>query len=88
MAVQKPLLDVFKTFTYPNGIGPGMYDIHSRNIPALENRVNLMRKAAQRIPLMRLWVNRDCGLKPCGWEEVRPALKNMVQAAEILRDAA
>jgi len=32
-----------------------------------------------------LWVNPDCGLKTRNWEEVRPALKNMVAAAHRLR---
>ncbi len=81
------LLDVFRNFSYPNEIGPGVYDIHSPNIPAVENMVNLMQKAAQRIPPKRLWVNPDCGLKTRSWEEVRPALKNMVQAAKALRVA-
>jgi len=81
------LLDVFRNFSYPNEIGPGVYDIHSPNVPAVENMVHLMQQAAQRIPPKRLWVNPDCGLKTRSWEEVRPALKNMVQAAEALRVA-
>jgi 5-methyltetrahydropteroyltriglutamate--homocysteine methyltransferase len=79
------LLDVFDAFNYPNQIGPGVYDIHSPNIPGQEEIVSLMRKAAERIPVERLWVNPDCGLKTRAWAEVRPALKNMVEAARILR---
>lgn len=81
------LLDAFDNFNYPNEIGPGVYDIHSPNIPSQENIVQLMRKAAQRIPAERLWVNPDCGLKTRNWGEVIPALKNMVEAAKILREA-
>ena len=80
------LLDAFDNFNYPNEIGPGVYDIHSPNIPSQEHIVQLMRKAAQRIPAERLWVNPDCGLKTRNWAEVIPALKNMVEAAKILRD--
>jgi tRNA U38,U39,U40 pseudouridine synthase TruA len=29
------LLDVFDQFDYPNEIGPGVYDIHSPNIPSV-----------------------------------------------------
>jgi 5-methyltetrahydropteroyltriglutamate--homocysteine methyltransferase len=47
-----------------------------------------MRKASHRIPLERLWVNPDCGLKTRQWDEVIPALTNMVAAAEELRKAA
>ncbi|MDR5837794.1 5-methyltetrahydropteroyltriglutamate--homocysteine S-methyltransferase [Caballeronia sp. LZ034LL] len=79
------LLDAFDDFKYPNQIGPGVYDIHSPNIPSQEHIVNLMRKAAERIPAERLWVNPDCGLKTRQWDEVIPALRNMVAAAETLR---
>lgn len=79
------LLDVFDTFNYPNEIGPGVYDIHSPNIPTEQQMIELMTKAAKRIPAERLWVNPDCGLKTRQWSEVKPALKNMVLAAEKLR---
>src|SRR5487761_1910550 len=82
------LLDVFDDFKYPNEIGPGVYDIHSPNIPTQEHIVQLMKKAAERIPADRLWVNPDCGLKTRAWAEVIPALKNMVAAAKTLRGAA
>lgn len=79
------LLDAFQDFAYPNEIGPGVYDIHSPNLPEVDWMVALMEKAAERIPVERLWVNPDCGLKTRGWEEVEPALANMVAAAERLR---
>jgi 5-methyltetrahydropteroyltriglutamate--homocysteine methyltransferase len=79
------LLDVFETFNYPNEIGPGVYDIHSPNIPDEAQIVQLMEKAAERIPAERLWVNPDCGLKTRQWEEVIPALTSMVNAARTLR---
>jgi 5-methyltetrahydropteroyltriglutamate--homocysteine methyltransferase len=79
------LLDVFNEFNYPNEIGPGVYDIHSPNIPTVEQIVMLMKKAAQRIPAERLWVNPDCGLKTRAWDEVKPALTALVTASRILR---
>ena len=82
------LLDAFDNFNYPNEIGPGVYDIHSPNIPSEEHIVQLMKKAAERIPAQRLWVNPDCGLKTRQWEEVIPALTNMVAAAKKLRASA
>ncbi|MEW6763591.1 MAG: 5-methyltetrahydropteroyltriglutamate--homocysteine S-methyltransferase [Pseudomonadota bacterium] len=81
------LLDAFDGFPYPNGIGPGVYDIHSPNTPSREQIVRLMREAAARIPPAQLWVNPDCGLKTRRWEEVLPALENMVAAAKTLREA-
>ncbi|MBO2659672.1 5-methyltetrahydropteroyltriglutamate--homocysteine S-methyltransferase [Shewanella algae] len=79
------LLNAFEDFDYPNDIGPGVYDIHSPNIPTVEAMVSLIEKAAQKIPVRQLWVNPDCGLKTRNWEEVEPALKNMVDATRELR---
>jgi 5-methyltetrahydropteroyltriglutamate--homocysteine methyltransferase len=79
------LLDAFAGFDYPNEIGPGVYDIHSPNVPAVDAMVRLMRKAAARIPAERLWVNPDCGLKTRAWAETEAALANMVEAARRLR---
>jgi 5-methyltetrahydropteroyltriglutamate--homocysteine methyltransferase len=81
------LLSAFERFDYPNDIGPGVYDIHSPNIPPVQQVVKLMQKAAKRIPAQRLWVNPDCGLKTRHWDEVIPALENMVAAAKTLRAA-
>jgi 5-methyltetrahydropteroyltriglutamate--homocysteine methyltransferase len=44
-----------------------------------------MRAAASVIPQERLWVNPDCGLKTRRWEEVKPALQNLVAAARQAR---
>ncbi len=79
------LLDAFAGFNYPNEIGPGVYDIHSPNVPEVEAMTRLMRKAAARIPPERLWVNPDCGLKTRAWPETEAALANMVAAAKRLR---
>ncbi|MGE9553199.1 5-methyltetrahydropteroyltriglutamate--homocysteine S-methyltransferase [Erwinia amylovora] len=81
------LLESFEEFDYPNEIGPGVYDIHSPNVPTVEWMEELLKKAAQRIPGERLWVNPDCGLKTRGWTETRQALANMVEAAQNLRKA-
>ena len=79
------LLNAFEDFEYPNEIGPGVYDIHSPNIPSVEQMVALIDKAATKIPVRQLWVNPDCGLKTRTWDEVEPALQNMVKATKELR---
>uniref|UniRef100_UPI00404794F7 5-methyltetrahydropteroyltriglutamate-- homocysteine S-methyltransferase n=1 Tax=Shewanella baltica TaxID=62322 RepID=UPI00404794F7 len=79
------LLNAFEDFEYPNEIGPGVYDIHSPNTPNVEAMVHLIEKAAQKVPVRQLWVNPDCGLKTRTWDEVEPALKNMVDATRELR---
>ena len=83
---QMELLEAFGDFKYPNEIGPGVYDIHSPRIPPVGEMENLMQKAVQVIPKQQLWVNPDCGLKTRKWEEVWPALENMVQSARKLRE--
>ena len=79
------LLQAFERFDYPNDIGPGVYDIHSPRVPDSGEMLKLLRKAAQRIPVERLWVNPDCGLKTRAWPETEAALVNMVAAARQLR---
>ena len=79
------LLDAFERFDYPSDIGPGVYDIHSPRVPDSAEMADLLRKAAQRIPVERLWVNPDCGLKTRAWPETEAALVNMVAAARQLR---
>jgi len=82
------LLDAFRTHKYLNEIGPGVYDIHSPRVPAVGEMIDLMTLARQRLADGQLWINPDCGLKTRGWDEVRPALVNMVEAARQLRAAA
>lgn len=80
------LLRAFEQFHYPNAIGPGVYDIHSPRVPTVDAMAHLLRVAASRIPVGRLWVNPDCGLKTRGWPETREALAAMVKAAKVLRE--
>jgi 5-methyltetrahydropteroyltriglutamate--homocysteine methyltransferase len=79
------LLDAFVRFRYPNGIGPGVYDIHSPRVPTREEMADLLRKALEVLEPGQLWVNPDCGLKTRAWSEVKPALEAMVAAASELR---
>ena len=79
------LLDAFDEQAYPNDLGPGVYDIHTPNVPEIDWMVNLIGKAQKHIPVERLWVNPDCGLKTRGWKETKLALENMVNAAKQLR---
>ncbi|MDO9180730.1 MAG: 5-methyltetrahydropteroyltriglutamate--homocysteine S-methyltransferase [Agitococcus sp.] len=80
------LLKAFEDFDYPNAIGPGVYDIHSPQVPTVNSMAHLMATAAKGIPIQRLWVNPDCGLKTRGWPEVKESLVNMVTATKQLRE--
>lgn len=79
------LLDAFVKFSYPNDIGPGVYDIHSPRVPTEAEVEHLLRKALKVIDQRRLWVNPDCGLKTRGWPETTAALEVMVKVTKKLR---
>jgi 5-methyltetrahydropteroyltriglutamate--homocysteine methyltransferase len=81
------LLGAFAQFHYPNDIGPGVWDIHSPRVPFADEMLGLIRAAAKVIPKERLWVNPDCGLKTRRWEEVVPALHNLVSAVKSARES-
>lgn len=82
------LLESFKTFQYPNEIGPGVYDIHSPRVPTTGEMLALLQRALDYVPKERLWVNPDCGLKTRAWPETIASLQNMVAAAKQLREQA
>jgi 5-methyltetrahydropteroyltriglutamate--homocysteine methyltransferase len=79
------LLEAFRSYKYPNDIGPGVYDIHSPRVPTASEMVNLLSLARQRLSDQQIWINPDCGLKTRNWEEVKPALVSMVEAAQQIR---
>ena len=79
------LLESFVEFDYPNEIGPGVYDIHSPRIPSTEEMERRLQAALVHLRPEQLWVNPDCGLKTRRWEEVEPALRNMVEASDRVR---
>jgi 5-methyltetrahydropteroyltriglutamate--homocysteine methyltransferase len=79
------LLEAFADYSYPNDIGPGVYDIHSPRVPSQQEMEDLLEKALKVLTPQQLWVNPDCGLKTRGWAEVKPALVAMVAAARAVR---
>ena len=79
------LIQAFEDFDYPAQIGPGVYDIHSPNVPEVDAIKAMLRRMARKLPIQHLWVNPDCGLKTRGWPETEAALQQMVAAATQLR---
>lgn len=79
------LLTAFGEFKYPNDIGPGVYDIHSPRVPTEAEVEHLLRKAIEVVPVERLWVNPDCGLKTRGWKETLEQLQVMMNVTHKLR---
>ncbi len=81
------IIEAFERFRgWDRQIGIGVYDIHSPAIPTKEEMKIIMERAMKVLPKELLWVNPDCGLKTRRWEEVQPALRNMVEMAGELRE--
>lgn len=79
------LLKVFKQVGYTHEVGPGVYDIHSPRIPSVSEIETQIKALLEVLPKEQLWINPDCGLKTRKWEEVKPSLKNMVEAVKAVR---
>ncbi len=79
------LLKIFKEVGYAQEVGPGIYDIHSPRVPGVEEMVAQIEALLEVLPKEQLWINPDCGLKTRKWEEVKPALANMVEAVRRVR---
>jgi len=80
------LLKIFKKIQYKNEIGPGVYDIHSPRIPSENELIKQIKSILEVLPVEQLWINPDCGLKTRQWQEVKPALQNMVNAVKKIRN--
>ena len=70
---------------FDHGIGPGVWDIHAPRVPGTEELAELIGLAADAVPVSRLWVNPDCGLKTRGYEETKASLDNLVCATRQVR---
>lgn len=64
----------------------GVYDIHSPRVPSVDEIVKALNIMLTKISKDKLWVNPDCGLKTRGVNETDASLRNMVEAAKIIRN--
>ena len=80
------ILDSLKKNNFKTEVGPGVYDIHSPRIPSKEEIKVVLEKILKKVAPEKLWVNPDCGLKTRQDKEVKPSLKNLVDAAKELRN--
>jgi len=78
--------DAFARSGYDTELGLGIWDIHSPRVPPASEMLELLGRALSVLDPDRVWVNPDCGLKTRTWDEVLPALANMVQAARVARE--
>ena len=79
------ILDAIKESHFETEVGPGVYDIHSPRVPSVEELVAALKTMLTKINKEKLWVNPDCGLKTRGVAETDASLKNLVEAAKIVR---
>lgn len=81
------LLDALKEADFQTQVGPGVYDIHSPRVPSTSEIEDIIRKILAKLPKEKIWINPDCGLKTRGYKEVVESLKNMVAAANKIRQS-
>ena len=79
------ILDALQTSHFETEVGPGVYDIHSPRVPSVDEIVEAIHKMLTKVEDKKLWVNPDCGLKTRGIPETEASLKNLVEAAKIVR---
>ncbi len=80
------ILDVLREKHFETEVGPGVYDIHSPRVPDVQEIANALNIMLTKIEKDKLWVNPDCGLKTRGVPETDASLRNMVEAAKLIRD--
>ena len=80
------IVEYFEKANFKRQIGPGVWDIHSPEVPTVENMEEIIRRALKVFQKENLWINPDCGLKTRDWKETIPSLKNLVYLAKRLRE--
>jgi 5-methyltetrahydropteroyltriglutamate--homocysteine methyltransferase len=80
------IIDALKDSNFETEVGPGVYDIHSPRIPTVEEIAQALQKMLEKIDKNKVWVNPDCGLKTRGIPETIASLKNLVEAAKMVRE--
>ncbi|MEC9486905.1 MAG: hypothetical protein UMU76_05340 [Prosthecochloris sp.] len=61
------------------------YFVQSPRIPSVGELNAQLEKVLSHFAPRQIWVNPDCGLKTREWDEVVPAVENMVTAARKAR---
>jgi len=79
------MLRALADYGYPREVGPGVYDIHSPVVPSVAFIAGKLESFVRHLKPEQIWVNPDCGLKTRAWDEVIPALRNMLDAVREAR---
>ncbi|EOH93548.1 5-methyltetrahydropteroyltriglutamate-homocysteine S-methyltransferase [Enterococcus haemoperoxidus ATCC BAA-382] len=79
------ILDALKAIDFQTQVGPGVYDIHSPRVPSVKEIEATIHNILKKLPIEKVWVNPDCGLKTRGVPETQASLKNLTLAAKKVR---
>jgi len=79
------MLELMKKHPFTKEIGLGVVDSHSHVIESPDLVAERIRAALCVIPVEKVYVDPDCGLKTRSWEETRGKLEAIVQGARIVR---
>ncbi|MFD1126445.1 5-methyltetrahydropteroyltriglutamate--homocysteine S-methyltransferase [Lentilactobacillus raoultii] len=79
------LIDQLVAANFQTEVGPGVYDIHSPRIPSEQEIEDLIKQLVHKLPIDKIWINPDCGLKTRTEEESFKSLQNIVDATKKVR---
>jgi 5-methyltetrahydropteroyltriglutamate--homocysteine methyltransferase len=79
------IVDSFKGQKFNRGIGPGVWDIHSKYPAQIETIKEILDKSIDVFGADNVWVNPDCGLKTRKLPEVEISLKRIMKVAKEYR---
>lgn len=81
------ILDALSEREFKAQVGPGVYDTHSPRVPSEDEITQLLYRILEKIPVDKLWVNPDCGLKPRTESEAYAGLESIISAVKKMREA-
>jgi 5-methyltetrahydropteroyltriglutamate--homocysteine methyltransferase len=80
------LLSDFKKMRFTKEVGLGLVDVHSHRIEPVEEIAANLRSCLKVFKPERIFPDPDCGLKTRSVEEAKGKLRNMVEAARLVRE--
>ncbi|GHP14118.1 5-methyltetrahydropteroyltriglutamate--homocysteine methyltransferase [Lentilactobacillus fungorum] len=79
------LIDQLVAAHFQTEVGPGVYDIHSPRVPSESEVEDLIKQLVTKLPVEKIWINPDCGLKTRSEDEAFASLRNIVDATKKVR---
>ncbi|WP_172209734.1 5-methyltetrahydropteroyltriglutamate--homocysteine S-methyltransferase [Lactococcus hodotermopsidis] len=80
------ILKALKANNFQTQVGPGIYDIHSPRVPSVSEMTTTIDNILAELPLEKIWINPDCGLKTRSNAEVAESLVNLIAARQAVID--